>query len=914
MTLEDLKKAGEAPNWLNDEGFKTLSSSYLLPGETPVKMYRRVAGAAAKQLDKPELEDKFFNYIFNGWLCLATPVASNMGTSRGMPISCFSLSLTDSVDGIYKGLHELAMMSKNGGGVAVCASNIRGRGAPISGNGKSEGVVPWLKCFDSTTTAVSQGNVRRGASSVYLRVDHPDIEEFLRIRRPTGDVNRQCLNLNHGVVITDKFMNAVEGGDEKARTLWKDILITRFETGEPYLMFVDTVNRNNPEAYKKNNLLVETSNLCCLVGDELVVTKEGYQPIKNLIGKNVTVYDGKSWIEVDSFKSFGKTTKLIEIKLSDSSVIRVTPNHRIPLTTDEIVTASNLKVGDTIQYHQESLEGSINKQGAYIRGFLVGDGTHTADKPILWLYFTKYMCQERLKKSLSEIPHETIYRSDCNIEPEFVKNTEDRKVMSGLTARRKELLSWATEFKQKLPLEIFNWTFESKVDFISGVLDADGTTTTDADNNTSGIQISSTFQSWLLDFQLLLKSIGVYSTIGLMREESFTDFNDDYGEYKTKNCYRLTVSTTSARKLNHMCKFERLKFEEHLKGRGPYNINPKFSKVVSINSVDTDEEVFCCNVPSTGLFALANGTMTGNSEILLHTDSEHSFVCCLSSLNLAKYDEWKDTDLVETSIWFLDAVMSEFIIKAEKVPGLERAVRFAKKSRALGLGVLGWHTLLQSKMIAFDSLRATNINKIIFKQIKEKADIATRQLADIYGEPEWCKGTGTRNSHTTALAPTVSNSTISGNVSPGIEPIPANAFTKKSAKGSFLQKNVLLEKLLETKGKNDEKTWKTIINDEGSVQSLSFLSDKEKEVFLTARELNQMVLIKQAADRQPFISQGQSLNLFFPADVDPKWFHKIHMEAWKLGLRTLYYCRTGSVLKGDTATRFYSEDCKSCSG
>lgn len=563
-TLQILKDKGQAPEHLTNEGLITLSSGYLLENETPVDMYRRVAGASAKKLKKPELENKFFDYIYKGWLCLATPVASNMGTDRGLPISCFSLSIPDSIDGIFKSVHELAVMSKNGGGVGFCASNVRGRGALIKNNGKSEGIIPWLKCFESAIISVSQGSTRRGAGAAYLNIEHLDIEEFIRIRRPTGDVNRQCQNIHHAVTISDDFMRQLEVKNERAVQIWKEVLKSRFETGEPYLMFIDTVNRNNPDCYKNNNLYVETSNIC--------------------------------------------------------------------------------------------------------------------------------------------------------------------------------------------------------------------------------------------------------------------------------------------------------------------------------------------------------------SEITLHTDELHSFVCCLSSLNLAKYDEWKDSDLVETSIWFLDGVMSEFIEKASKIEGFERAVRFAIKSRALGLGVLGWHSYLQQKMISFDSLRANLLNSKIFKNIKQQAEKATKDLAIEYGEPEWCKGFNRRNTHLIALAPTVSNSTISGNVSPSIEPFAANAFTKKSAKGTFLQKNINLKKLLEEKGKDDEKTWKHIVINEGSVQGLSFLNSEEKEVFLTAREINQFAIIRQAAARQKYIDQSQSINLFFPVNVDPKYFHKVHMEAWRSGIKTLYYCRTGSVLKGDVATRFYDDECRSCSG
>lgn len=562
--LQELKNNGLAPSHLTLEGMITLSNGYLLENETPTQMYSRVAKSAAKQLKKPELENKFYDYIYKGWLCLSTPIASNSGSDRALPISCYSISVPDSILGIFKSSLEIAQMTKHGGGVGFCLSNVRGRGARIRDNGTGEGIVPWVRLLQETFISVSQGSVRRGAGAGYVNIDHLDIEEFIQIRRPTGDANRRCQNIHHGITITDKFMNQVKEGDEKARILWKEILKTRFETGEPYLMFIDSVNHANPECYKKNGLSVETSNIC--------------------------------------------------------------------------------------------------------------------------------------------------------------------------------------------------------------------------------------------------------------------------------------------------------------------------------------------------------------SEITLHTDELHSFVCCLSSLNLAKYDEWKNTDLVETSIWFLDGVMSEFIEKASKLEGFERAVRFATKSRALGLGVLGWHSYLQQNMIPFDSFKANSLNSNIFKNMREKAEKATRDLAKEYGEPEWCKGFNRRNTHLLAVAPTVSNSTISGNMSPSIEPFAANAYTKKSAKGTFLQKNVNLKRLLEEKGQDNEKVWKYIVVNEGSVQELSFLSPEEKAVFLTAREMNQMALIRQAAARQKYIDQSQSLNLFFPSNVEPSYFHKVHIAAWESGIKTLYYCRTGSVLKGDVATRFYDEDCKACEG
>lgn len=564
-------KGIDYPEWLTEAGLKTLKNGYLLDGENVFGMYRRVAKAAASRISRPDLEERFYDAMVKNHLCPATPVAANMGTDRGLPISCFGLTVPDSVDGIYRSVHEMAMLSKHGGGVGVGVSRIRERGAKIKNgiNGQSEGVVPWLKVFDSATVATSQGNVRRGATSINLHVDHADIGEFLRIRRQVGDVNRQCLNLNICVVISDSFMGRVESGDHDARQLWINILRERLETGEPYLMFEDTVNRANPAGYLANNLHVEMTNIC--------------------------------------------------------------------------------------------------------------------------------------------------------------------------------------------------------------------------------------------------------------------------------------------------------------------------------------------------------------SEITLHTDEDHSFVCCLSSLNAARWEEWKDTDLPELAVYFLDGVISEFIDKARQIPGFERSVRFAEKSRAIGIGVLGWHSLLQSQMIPFESFQAMQLNSLIFKTIKDKATEASRRMVSEYGEPEWCSGTGMRHTHLMAIAPTRSNSIISGEVSYGIEPIPANAYADKTSKGVFLIKNPTFESLVRSKGEDKPEVWKSIVINGGSVQHLNFLSELEKGVFLTAREINQMALIQQAAQRQKFIDQAQSLNLFFPVNVDPKWFNEVHLEAWRLGVKTLYYCRSSSVLKADAATRQSEQkpnkdECLSCHG
>ncbi len=563
-------KGKDYPEYLDDIAISMLSRGYLLPDENVFDAFKRVSKAAARRLRRKDLQPLFYEAMVKNWLCLASPVFSNMGTERGMPISCFGIDVDDSIEGIAGANSELMRLSSQGGGVGIGVSRIRGRGKSIKDNGTSEGVVPWCKIYDSTILATNQGSVRRGAASVNLDINHPDIEEFLQIRRPKGDVNRQCLNLHQCVVVDDTFMDKLENKDEKSMKLWGEILKTRLETGEPYIMFKDNINNANPEAYKKHHLEVTMTNIC--------------------------------------------------------------------------------------------------------------------------------------------------------------------------------------------------------------------------------------------------------------------------------------------------------------------------------------------------------------SEIALYTDPLHSFICCLSSLNLARWDEWSGykfengMTLPELTCWFLEGVLQEFIDRAKNLKFMENTVRSAIKGRAIGIGVLGWHTLLQSKNMPFVGIQANALTRSIFSFIEEEALKASKDQAEVYGEPEWCKGTGMRHTHHLAIAPTISNAHISGGVSPSIEPIPANVYNLKTAKGVFIKKNRILEELLEQKGYNIDSVWDQIFKDQGSVLGLPdyILNDEEKEVFLTFKEINQLEIVKQNGIRQKYVDQAISLNLCFDPNDQPKFISTVHKEAWKQGIKTLYYLRTESVLRGDNLQR--TSACISCEG
>jgi ribonucleoside-diphosphate reductase alpha chain len=591
MTADQIEKelgwerGVDYPEWGHTDVYlNTISRGYCLPGETPKDAYWRVSTTVANRLKKPEMAEKFMKYIWKGWLNLASPVLSNTGSERGLPISCFGIDVADSIQDIGAKNLELMLLAKHGGGVGIGHNQIRPAGTVITDNGTSDGVVPFIKINDSTILATNQGAVRRGAASTNLSIEHGDFWEWLEIREPKGDINRQCLNTNQCVIISDKFMRSVLEGDTESRKRYAAVQRKRRQTGQPYIMYRGNVNKQNPEAYKKNGLKVFMTNIC--------------------------------------------------------------------------------------------------------------------------------------------------------------------------------------------------------------------------------------------------------------------------------------------------------------------------------------------------------------SEIVLHTDENHSFVCCLSSLNLSKYDEWKNTNLIYDATWFLDGVLEEFIQKAKYRKGFENSVRTAEKGRALGLGVLGWHTYLQQRGIAFEGLEAQYETRNIFSQIKIESEKASRDLAEEYGEPLWCRDTGFRNTHLRAVAPTVSNSKLAGGISAGIEPVPANIWTDQSAKGTFIRKNKQLEGYLDKIGHDNKKVWDKIMADGGSVQGLKFLDDwcflkgilmkcKDvpefhegvpfKDVFKTFKEINQLELVKQAGVRQQYVDQAVSLNLAFPKEATPKWINQVHLEAWKQGIKTLYYMRTESVLRGDIAAKAM-EDCISCDG
>jgi ribonucleoside-diphosphate reductase alpha chain len=561
---------------LTDFGKRTLLDRYLLPEESFQDMFGRVAQAYA---DDTAHAQRLYDYMSQLWFMPATPVLSNGGADRGLPISCFLNAVDDSLDSIVDVWNENVWLASNGGGIGTYWGNVRSIGEKIGRAGKTSGIIPFIRVMDSLTLAISQGSLRRGSAAVYLDIHHPEIEEFLEIRKPSGDFNRKSLNLHHGLNITDDFMIAVRDGTDyglksphtgeeikriDARKLWQKILEMRIQTGEPYMVFSDTVNNSLAKHQRDAGLKVQQSNLCA-----------------------------------------------------------------------EIMLA------------------------------------------------------------------------------------------------------------------------------------------------------------------------------------------------------------------------------------------------------------------------------TGKDKF----DRQRTAVCCLSSINAERYDEWKNVPgFIEDIMRFLDNVLESFIQGAPEA--MNDAKYSAMRERSVGLGLMGFHSLLQSKEIPFESAMAKSWNMRLFNKIRGDADAASVKLAEERGPcPDAADmGVMERFSHKMAVAPTASISIICGGTSAGIEPIPANIYTHKTLSGSFTVKNPFLEKVLEKKGKNTDGIWAKILEAEGSVQGLDCLDDHEKMVYRTAFELDQRWVIEHAADRAPMICQAQSLNIFIPGDVD-KWdLHMLHWQAWEKGVKSLYYCRSKSVQRAGFAGSANKED------
>ncbi len=883
--------------WLTEESQSMLERGYLLPNQTVEEKLNVICKYAASfYKDEVGLKERFLEIFERGWCSLSSPIWANFGEDRGLPISCFSSFVPDDLDKIYGTLHEVAMMTKLGGGTSGYFGKLRPLGTPIKGGGISSGLMSFTELFDTTTKVVSQSGVRRGAFAAYLDIDHPEIEEFLKVK----DKGHSLQTINTAVSVSDEWMKQMKDGDKEKRELWAKILKSRREKGIPYIFFSDTANRNKPQIYKDTNSIIHSSNLCVSPNTK-ILTKEGYQIIGDLEGETLEVWNGEEWSEVTVQKT-GENQKLLRVKTDSGYGLDCTEYHKFYIQKGylrgtgknklEIIEkrANELKPGDKlIKFELPIIEhGYKELKFAYENGFYSGDGCLTEQGQRIYLYGDK-------KNLLSRF---------SSVETWIYQPNQDR------------IYGHSKSLKDKFFIPDSSYSIKSRLEWLSGYLDADGTVTNN--NGSQSLQVACVEKEFLKEIQLMLQELGCDSKVSLARTEGeyLLPKNDGSGDLQTYTCqevYRLLINGNSLYKLTTLgLKCHRLKWDM----TKPNRECSHFIKIESVEELPDLSDTYCFNEPKKHL-GMFNGILTGQcSEIFLPTSEMESFVCCLMSMNLSTYDEWKNTDAVRLAVMILDAVMSDFIKKTKNLPYMQRAHNFAVRHRALGLGVLGWHSLLQQKMIPFESFEAQQLNTSIFKYLKEKSYETSIELGEKYGYAPIFEGVETtdikrRNTTLMAIAPTTSSSSILGQVSPSIEPYASNYFVAGLAKGSFSRKNTELEKLLESKGKNTEDVWKNIIQNQGSVQQLDFLSENEKKVFKTFQEISPLAIIQQAAARQSFIDQGQSINLKIPSSMGIKDINTIHMEAWELGLKSLYYQRGTSVAKEAVLEMM---ECKSCEG
>jgi ribonucleoside-diphosphate reductase alpha chain len=908
-----------------------LGKHYFQPGETsPQDSFVRAALAYSGGDDA--LAQRIYEYASKQFFMWASPVLSNAPKPKepwkALPASCFLNFIPDTREGIVEARSEVAWLTFMGGGVGSHVSGIRAAGP------KSNGPIPFLKVMDTQMLSDRQANVRRGSIAFYMDISHVDVMEFISSKDPsggTGDADRKLLNSFPAINVTDDFIFAVKNdsdwhfrcphtkeikGTTKAREVWRRLMDYRRRTGVPYLCFVDTANRKMPQEYKDLGLYINGSNLCCVTGDQLVpVFGEGMWRAIDLYHAGVTkqVFGSSGVVHTKTpMKLVAEAQPIYKIETKAGFTHRVTGCHKIP-TQRGLVEAKDLVEGDSVILGQtQSFSGpATNKEiaAALVAGFHTGDGT-SSDSDIyidLW--------EGKTDKSATELEEAVaLLLDDVNnphhntkLKPRFNESVDingNKKLRLSSRELKRALINLGYE-KNVVPEFVWKGAHSVVTTYLRGVFATDGHFQANEKSKTVTIALASVDKNFLQDIQLLLLNLGVMSRIYNQRTGGDTLLPDGKGGskiYKTQDCYRLYVSSRAGcRKLNDL-----ISLSEYRKGatvdyaisemyKDKLRNDQKFSTKVSGVYIDGVEDVYCWEVEAEDHLWVCNGLLTKNSEIFIPTSSERTAVCVLSSVNLEKWDEWKDhPTFIQDLITMLDNVVEKFIENCP--PQLHKAKMGALRGRDIGLGAMGLHSLFQSKGIPFGSLAAKMLNKQIFKHIWENADKQTRQLAIERGPAPDSRDK--RNVLMIAIAPNSNNSVIVG-TSASIEPWMDNAFIRDMRVGQELVKNKYLEQLLESKGKNTPEVWKSIISNEGSIIHLPFLTNEEKEVFKTAFEIDQRWIVELAADRQEYVDQGQSLNLFFDSNSSNKLMSDVHLLAWEKGLKSLYYLRSKAASRPD---------------
>ena len=896
-----LSSTRPAFEWMNDISRRFLAKDYVPEGQSGESRVGVIAQTVGGRFGRNDLADKIYDYAGRGWYSFSSPVWSNFGLDRGLPISCFGSYPDDSIEGILDAHFEIGMMSKHGGGTSICMTPIRHRGADIKDNGKSAGSVHFGTIYDTEIRIISQGSSRRGECAAYWRIDHPDIMEALDIRSEGHEIQK----LSYGVCVPNYWMEELIAGDKKKREVWAKLATRRRERGYPYIIFIDNANDQKPQVYKDLGMEIHQSNLC-VTGDQRVVSDRGLKKAKQLCeeGGSLTLFDNKTPVRASAMRLIEKDAEVYRVTLDNGMTHTVTAYHKLSVRTSrhpvltEDRTCADLRIGDKVAIQtQKGVFGDRSMpQEAFLLGLYQGDGTQTEKLVAIDLWENDFDLADEVQASFADVCERHGLRVGTNSRIYAVPSFYECKTGTS-TVRKRRLIGTALKKfgfqKGVIPDWIWEGDEQTQWQYVRGLLYTDGTVRIGRSvGNPIQINLASIDRNFLREVQLILANLGIQTTIRIIRSAGTTMLPDGRGgkkEYATKDCWRLIVGNkTDAITVERNTGFLSRKGVV-IEDREYRDNTKKFYSVVSIEYVGK-EDVYCCTVDTEAHHWVCNGVVTHNcTEIFLPNSPTESFVCCLSSMNMLRYEEWKDTDAVEVMVYLLDAVMSEFIDKAGNMRGFERAVRFAERHRALGMGQIGWHTYLQSEMIPFDSPAAVGMAVITSRNIQKKALAASAKMASELGEPLYMKGRGRRHTTLTAIAPTQSSAAIVGQVSEGIEIMGANFVVKDKQKVKYTYKNPILMELLASKGKGDAGVIDSIFEAAGSVQHLDFLSPEEKSVFRTSRETHPMATIRQVAARQPHVCQGQSMNLLIDPRMDMKEYNQMLISAWRMGVKSLYY-------------------------
>lgn len=823
-----------APEWLSDEGLHTLSSGYLLPGETPRDMMMRLASTAATYNQDPTLQEDVRHCLWKGWLGPSSPVCSNLGANRGYPISCLE---TGTLVHTSEGLKEIQDLKKGD----LVLTHL--------GNWK-----PVLNVW-SRNTSDDLYALKTDFTTLHITGNHPIYTQhgWILVENLNPFYHELYTLSQEGGILTPVPQFHIER--ENRETVVWDIEVEGDHSFVAQGVVVHNcysvhISDSTPSIYSHLKEVAMLSKHGGGVGVYLGEIRPSGAPISS---------GGKSIGAVPWARQYDLCASVV----SQGGVRRGNFAFYLPIESPdiyELLRSKDHAKGDPRQKVDSNVAVTISDE--WIESMIAGD----REKQELFGEILK-------TRMISGSPY-IIFIDNAN------RQNPKCYLERGLSVKTSNLCFTGDtlavlESGETVTLEELAKDSSAKYHVACSDVEHDYFADRDVRSNVEGGSFATAFRT------RSGKIVKIYL--------------EDGGNFRCTPDHLLATQSGQWREAQASL------------GDVLYTQDGKGVRVIKVEDAGFEENLYCLNVDTYHNFFIkvsdsANVAVRNCSEIFLHTDEHHSFVCVLSSLNLSKYDEYKDwvspisgRTVPQIGIHFLEAVVSEFIRKAKDKVGMGRSVRFAEKSRALGLGVMGLHTLYQKRGIPFESAEARALNIEAHKWIRSEAEIASRELAETFGEPEWCKGSGMRHSHLLAIAPTRTNSVISGAFSQGIEPIDANFFVAKQAKGTYVRKNPVLEQLFCERGVGPE-VWDQILANKGSVQTLDCLTDGEKEIFKTAREINQFELIKQAADRQPFICQGQSLNLFVDPEADAAYLMRLHLSAWKMGLKSLYYLKSSSLL------------------